>query len=128
MAAIESAVAIDGCDLVTAAGGAGGAGGNGAPGGTGGAGGGGGSGTGEAGSGATGQAGGAGGSSGAGAGGYGGPSVCIVYSSNLAPSQNQNTCTPGQGGRGGQGGFSSALGNAPGTPQADGPSGTVLAL
>jgi hypothetical protein len=125
VAAVESDLIINGCTLATDQGGGGGAGGNGGAGGTGGGGGGGGAGDGP---GAAGQSGGAGGSSGAGAGGYGGPSVCIAYSSSLAPTQNQNTCTAGQGGRGGAGGFSAALGNAPGTPQADGPSGQILAL
>jgi hypothetical protein len=125
IAAIQSAVTVNGCTLATDTGGAGGNGGNGGAGGTGG--GGGGSGAGD-GPGAAGQTGGAGGPSGAGAGGYGGPSVCIAYSTGLAPTQNQNTCTAGQGGRGGTGGFSPTLGNAPGTPQADGPSGQILAL
>jgi hypothetical protein len=123
--AIESAIIVNGCTLAPGTGGAGGAGGNGGPGGTGGGGGGGGSGDGP---GAPGQAGGAGGTSGAGAGGYGGPSACIVYSSGVVPMQNQNTCTPGTGGRGGAGGFSPLLGNAPGTPQADGPAEQLLAL
>jgi hypothetical protein len=126
VAAIKSAMDIEGCALSTASGGDGGPGGNGGNGGNGGFGGPGGGHSGDAGDGAQGAQGGAGGASGAGAGGNGGPSICIAYSSGTVPTQNMNSCTPGSASSGGSGGFNSMLGTAPSGGK--GPTGSVLAL